>query len=485
MNTTTVGSLVKIPIHLIPSPGAPDEFMATIQPVLSSSSSDKDDNNRMKVETAWTSLLRELQQQQHHQHSSTSTSTTPSTSTYGVKIILEGYTREGWSWKPNADSWTTMTVQNHHENQSKHKLNQFVLYLKERQKSAYGRFGERGVFAVSYVQSNNHHTSTATATTMDLMECRIAIDCTRIPHCTLTPVFVQPSQSQNRSKPLESLLGRKDIATQSTMNNNNKPTTTTSDSTKQATTVTRKTGSGFLGKLVGAQQRTNVHMVASSKRPPSNGRTQTNHDAIDSPFETTVSDTTNTSITTSNVIRKSAQEVIADFRHECHDKMLNFDLSDEDVLRIPIVLKDYVQHVSDDDDKLTITMEILKYIVYEAAEEVNEEWVAHKEPTEFMDDIIIVIYKEGAAPDDVLEDVNQAELPDEVRGQQRAIQEQRQKTIQQAELKQQARQMTLALHNEAEVYDDFEALNTKKRDRRTIEDYEREKRCKAPQKGSI
>jgi hypothetical protein len=41
----------------------------------------------------------------------------------------------------------------------------------------------------------------------------------------------------------------------------------------------------------------------------------------------------------------------------------------------------------------------------------------------FMDDVVILVYKEGAAPDDVLEELNQGELPEEVRGQQRAIQE--------------------------------------------------------------
>jgi hypothetical protein len=123
-------------------------------------------------------------------------------------------------------------------------------------------------------------------------------------------------------------------------------------------------------------------------------------------------------------------------------------------------------------------MDILKYIVYEAAEEINEEWVAYKEPSEFMDEIIIIIYKEGAAPDHVLDDMHQAELPDEIRGQQRAIQEQRAKAMQQAELKhkQQLDQQILANNGGGDFDDDFEVLNTKKRDRRTIEDYERGKR---------
>ena len=71
-------------------------------------------------------------------------------------------------------------------------------------------------------------------------------------------------------------------------------------------------------------------------------------------------------------------------------------------------------------------MEILKYIVYEQAEEVNDEWIAHKEPSEFMDEATIAIYKEGEAPPEVLEDMNKADLPDEIKGQQRAIQQEQQ-----------------------------------------------------------
>jgi hypothetical protein len=121
-------------------------------------------------------------------------------------------------------------------------------------------------------------------------------------------------------------------------------------------------------------------------------------------------------------------------------------------------------------------MDVLKYIVFEAAEEVNEEWVAHKEPSEFMDDIIITIYKEGAAPDDVLEDMNRAELPEEIRGQQRALQEQQ---LQQQQQRNKSKMNTPeGIIPFDEEYDDLEALNTKKRDRRTVEDYEREKRAK-------
>ena len=41
--------------------------------------------------------------------------------------------------------------------------------------------------------------------------------------------------------------------------------------------------------------------------------------------------------------------------------------------------------------------------------EVNDAWIAHKEPSEFIDQVTICIYKEGAAPPEVLEEVNQGE----------------------------------------------------------------------------
>jgi hypothetical protein len=93
--------------------------------------------------------------------------------------------------------------------------------------------------------------------------------------------------------------------------------------------------------------------------------------------------------------------------------------------------------------------------------------------------VVIAVYKEGAAPPDVLEEINKGELPDEIRGQQRAIQEQRLRSVTQAEQKQQHKGIPLVPQhpNDEDSNDDdgLEALNTKKRDRRTVADYEREK----------
>lgn len=127
-------------------------------------------------------------------------------------------------------------------------------------------------------------------------------------------------------------------------------------------------------------------------------------------------------------------------------------------------------------------MEVLKYIVYEAAEEVNEEWIAHKEPSEFMDEVVISIYKEGEAPPDVIEDINKAELPDEILGQQRALQQQQQRLNETRANKDIQEKQRLALAQESG--DDFAQLNTKKRDRRTIEEIQAEMKDPKRQRGS-
>jgi hypothetical protein len=434
--------LSSIDLYLIPSPGAPEELMATIQPCINH---DANPDVRAKMEMVWNEVIQNQSRKK--------------------KVTLEGYTRDGWAWKPNSDAWTTVNVVNIADNRKKGKLQQFVMYLKERQKSAYGRFGSVGVFVVSYVQSASKTSSNVEV--VDQMNCRIATDCTAIPSCSLRPIQ-QPLMS---SSP-----GALDISSASRAgdrSSNGGPIKSQSSSTAESSVNnTKRKGGGFLGKLVGAQQRTNEHVVAS-KQPPPSKRVLPQNSLVGANNTTKVF--TSSTETFSNSILKSAQEVISNFRQECHDQMLNFDLSEEEVLHIPIVLKDYIQQVVDD-ERARISMDVLKYIVYEAAEEVNEEWVAYKVPSEFMDDITIAIYKEGAAPEHVLEDIQQAELPDEIRAQQRALQEQRTKFMQQAEMKQKQQLDQQIQVNEDDSEDDLEALNTKKRDRRTIEDYEREKR---------
>ncbi|GAX28775.1 hypothetical protein FisN_25Lh167 [Fistulifera solaris] len=334
------------------------------------------------------------------------------------QITIEAYSKDSWAWKPGSD-WATLTVES---STGRNKLPGFCDYLKQRQKSAVARFPPTGIFVISYIQPK----STPDAFRM---QCRIAIDMSRIPNCNLKPLTVPKAAI----KPPSTSVGRP------------------------------RQGGGLLAKLVGAQERTNYHFaMASSKKKP---------DAA--PVNAAVEGVS----TKSSVTKRTAAEVFSAFRQSMQDKMLDFDLDEsEEVLHVQVSLAEHVAGLSDE-DKGRVTMEVLKYMVYEAAEEVNDEWIAHKEPSEFMDEVTIAIYKEGAAPDNVLEEVNKGELPDEVRGQQRAIQEERNRQVNKAENR--TSQLVEAdAHRQLDDEDeeDLAVLNTSKRDRRTIEDYEREKK---------
>jgi len=260
------------------------------------------------------------------------------------------------------------------------------------------------------------------------------------------------------------------------------PTTTTSAAPKK---------SGLLGNLLQGARRTNEHVIAATapssnrqQRIPSSGGGSNN---IENGTNTTTATattgdyndhddnadgTTTTSTTTTPGNTKTGQQVIAEFREKMEQEMLDFDASGETTLKIPISLAEMTQGLVTQAEKQKVTMEVLKYIVYEQAEEINEEWVAAKEQSEFMDEITIAIYKEGHAPQEVLEDLNKGDLPDEIRGQQRAIQAETQKRMEQQEAKLQHKRMTQAHKSAHEV--DLAQLNTEKRDRRTIEEIQRD-----------
>jgi len=397
----------EIQVFLRPAPGAKPEFLAKLKPVDPNPSASK----------VWDAV---------------------SASISNNTVVLDGYTREGWAWKPDkSNSLITIIAES---TDGRNKLPGFVKHLKDRQKSAWGRFGTSGVWIVSYVQTSGKNNP-------NRMDCRISTNLQNIPNCNLKPLAPKPAAT---SPPAPAPAVRP-----AALSSSSSPTT-------------KKKGGGLLGKLVGAQQRTNQHVAASHAQPP---RVVTGGDApAAAPPDTSTA-------------AKTVQEVNAEFRQFCQDTMLDFDISPEQVLKVPISLKETTEGLPES-EKPKVTMDILKYMVYEAAEEVNDEWVAVKEPSEFMDEVVIAVYKEGAAPPEVLEDLNKGELPDEVRGQQQAVQQERARFMasQESRHKQQLEQQAHAALEEDEE-DELEVLNTKKRDRRTIEDYERAKRDNAAAAG--
>lgn len=295
------------------------------------------------------------------------------------QLTLEGYTRDSWPWKPVAEEnvWLTITVRSITGRQ---KLSGFCDYLKQRQKSCYGRFPPRGVFVVTYTQQRP--SAQAAATSSQQMECRIAVDMTKIAKCTLKPIESNVQMVSHQPPPVQPT-----------------PPPPTEESVLKSTKSSR--GGGLLGKLVGAQQRTNQHVVNSTTATTGrNVSTASLSAGVISNTDPSMEDQQR-----SLASFRTAQDVLAEFRQAMQDKMLDFDISDDEELKVTISLAEYTTGLSVE-DKSKVTMEILKYMVYEAAEEVNEEWVTYKEPSEFMDEVVIAVYKEGAAPPDVLEEIN-------------------------------------------------------------------------------
>mmetsp|Transcript_18931 Transcript_18931/g.24357 ORF Transcript_18931/g.24357 Transcript_18931/m.24357 type:complete len:393 (+) Transcript_18931:90-1268(+) len=346
------------------------------------------------------------------------------------EIILEGYTRDGWAWKPGND-FQSVTVQSM---DGRNKLSGFLSYLQQRQKACFGRFGSKSLWVVSYVQPKQTGDNAK-----NRMECRIFLDFTKVAGCTLKP---RPPQQQPKAKlpPLKKTVGGV---------------------------------GGLLGKLVAGQKRTNQHMINANAPAVRTIQSSSSRPAAASNGEVAASNGAAAAVAAA--ITKTAAQVMHEFRLDMEQKMLDFDIAPDEVLRVTLSLPEYTVSLPDA-EKPKLTMELLKYMVYEAAEEVNEEWIAHKEPTEFMDEAVIAVYKEGCAPIDVIEELNKGEMPDEVKGQQLAVQQERSRQMNQAEQRKARELESQAHHQFGEDEEAMSSLNKNKRDRRTVEDFEREKK---------
>lgn len=342
------------------------------------------------------------------------------------KLIIENYTRDPWAWKPNPSVWQSFQTKSV---DGRNKLPGFLKYLKDRTKSAFGRFADKeSIVVISYIQK------VAPSGSPPQLECRLAWDLSSVPGCPMKPPPPKPIPAAvlaNVQKPPAKKIPPKH-------------------------NVRQRKGGGLLGNLVASANRTVAAVQKDKAKPKAD----------------TVAD--GSSSGASN--KKSAQQVMAEFRQKMSEKMLDFDISSEGVLRVSINPSEYHKDLATLADKAKITMEILKYMVYESVEEVNEDWIAHKEPSEFMDEATIAVYKEGEAPAEVLEEVNKGELPDEIRGQQRAMQAEQQKQAEMKEKSMAQKKARQALAERAADDDDTEVLNQNKRDRRTVAEYQEEQK---------
>ncbi|KAL7447993.1 hypothetical protein ACHAWC_000260, partial [Mediolabrus comicus] len=173
----------------------------------------------------------------------------------------------------------------------------------------------------------------------------------------------------------------------------------------QSISSTKGIGGGILGKLMGAQQRTDNHLhVVRTKR-------RNNDLAPD--------------------LTSGAAGAITSFRERVATDLEKFKSDNSSfVTKVSISLAALTNEVPiEERDK--VTMDVFKYVVYEQVEELGmDRWVAAKEPTDFVDEAIIAVYKEGHVPADVLEDLNKADVPDEVKGLSRHIADTQSKTAQ-------------------------------------------------------
>lgn len=433
----------QVELRLVPTPGSKPEFLALTRLFSTNAAT-----NNTTVPSYWNEIDK--------------------------LIVLEGYTRDSWSFDTST-KWISFKVESV---DGKNKLPGFINYLRQRQKSAFGRYSNGMIFVVPYKQMSS-----------STLQCRIAA-ISSIPKCPIRPKSssVTTSARQPEQQPSASASTTSTEGTDPTNNNQN--------------TSKKKKGFGLLGNLVGAQKRTNqqveTSVIKKKKVPPSSAIKPSNaggggsvgSGGGDTGTNNGPTAASSTSEQQQDVELKTAGQILAEFRQEMEQEMLDFDISPESVLKVKIDVSSKLRQMSEEEQQTgRVTVDILKYIVYEQAEEVNEEWVAYKEPSEFMDEVTVAIYKEGQAPDDVMEEMNKAELPDEIKGQQRAIQEQQSKVQAQRDQKATEEKIKAALAKRGIPYTTkkdagnngnngndtgtISALNTNKRDRRTIEEIQR------------
>ena len=357
------------------------------------------------------------------------------------EIVLDNYTRESWSslaMRQNSNvPWKIIKIVTKDERSSK-KLVGFMNYLNERKKSAVGKCeiidendedsatNIQGYFVVPFDQSFQK---------LERNNQLIVITCKVLRDYSLLKKGIDANSQKQQKRPQE---GQQKCREPHALSKTVAPKSSQIKS------------SGFMGKLLGASSRTGIALAAvpkSSVMKTANNRCENIKSDIMNSFRNTIEET------------------------------LNAFLSNDSlpVCKIRVCLADVLRQ--NKIDKINtpegVTMEVLKYIVYESVDEIGrDKWVAYKEPSEFMDDCYISVYKEGHAPPDVLEEINKGEIPDEVKAAQRAIRAAAERDVARKEGKKDAQLLESAVGSVTR--DDLSTLNTIKRDRRTIEEIQNE-----------
>ena len=365
------------------------------------------------------------------------------------EITLDSYTREPWSHTKPQSSHLGQAVEWHGRwlkaIDDKRRLPGFLSFLKGRKKAAYGQYdsphpdestGETpmALFLVPFDQpSLPSDVGNLSSEGRDRF--------IYIKYCLDSkPLFAKPKMPVQQQKLMRQAQPKKGRVEQPP---HQKPLSL---------------GSGLLGKLVGAQHQTNRHLDSVPSQREKN--------EIDASATCDRDNGSGSGSITSGM-------AISKFRSKVEDILLKFQRNAaQSEIKVPISLAEQVRNVQST-DKANINMDVLKYIVYEQVEEIGQDvWIATKEASEFMDEANIAVYKSAdVAPPEVLEDLNKGELPDEVRQQQRFMREAMAKEEKKRAKLKDEENLRNATKGDT---DEIETLNTKKRDRRTIEEIQRE-----------
>mmetsp|Transcript_12979 Transcript_12979/g.24393 ORF Transcript_12979/g.24393 Transcript_12979/m.24393 type:complete len:401 (-) Transcript_12979:55-1257(-) len=350
------------------------------------------------------------------------------------EITLDRYTRDSWSLLKSANDkvWKSCWFKSIDD---KRRLRGFLQFLKGRKKAAFGKFesplpdettGEinTAIFLVPFDQPSFEQTNDGRAGEQG--------DYIFVKYC-LDERKATSTSGMSSSRPA--------IEIQKHTNHN---IGSKSNLINTSASSVSNGGGGLLGNLLGATQRTNQHLdtVRSQKK--------------------------------SKAIKETGaitwNQVVNDFRGKIEKQLLDFRHSTLTEMKLLVNLAEMTRNIQSLEEKSNVTMKVLEFIVFESVEEINEEWTPYKQPSEFMDECTIVVYKVGHVPPEVQDDLNRGEIPDELRQEQRALREamsreekKRMKMMQDDNLKKVAGQ---------EV--DVSVLNTEKRDRRTIEEIQKD-----------
>ncbi len=382
--------------------------------------------------------------------------------TLPFELVLDGYTREPWSSGKLDTSGSGQHIRGHDDWQGcylvstdgKKRLAGFFQYLQERKKAAVARFEAAGAL-LPLNASSDGKAILVIPYDPPLMPLLNGVDKSEV-------IFVKYLRDENILKRNDAKgaqkLQQQKVEQQKIMMQEKQPrqqqqqqqnvsqhqphgqTQKNLPIEQRVHPLSSNNKGGCLGKLLGAQRRTESHLDMVMPRKGCN------HATLDP--------------------NTGAAGCINRFRKKIAKELQLFK-SDPTAYtaKFPISHASLIKNVSlEEQDKVTIS--VFKFTVYEQVDEIGMgEWVAAKEPSEFLDECVIAVYKNGHCPADVLDEINRGDLPDEIKGQARHMVESQSKAIERKGKKQGEQMVKDTIVGEHNVV----VLNTNKRDRRTLE----------------